>query len=124
MDTDGASRRGGQRRRRPARRAGTVVWMLGAATIMGAATSYPVADRRRVRLDQAARDALVAEGKAQTFVQTSQGFLHVRVAGLETGQVVILAHGGVVGGQAFANLTKPQADAGLAAGRWIVSGSD
>jgi pimeloyl-ACP methyl ester carboxylesterase len=76
--------------------------MLGAAAIMGAATSYPVADRRRVRLDQAARDALVAEGKAQTFVQTSKGFLHVRVAGPETGQVVILVHGGIVGGQASA----------------------
>ncbi|MDT5189118.1 MAG: hypothetical protein QOI28_1369 [Mycobacterium sp.] len=98
--------------------------MLGAATIMGAATPYPVADRRRVRLDQAARDALVAEGKAQTFVQTSRGFLHVRVTGPETGQAVILVHGGVVGGQAFANWTKPLVDAGLAAGRWIVSGSD
>ena len=90
-----------------------MAWLLlGVAAITCAAISYPVADWRRIRLDQAARDALVAEGKAQMFVQTSQGFLHVRVAGPETGQVVILVHGAVVGGQAFANWTKPLAEAG------------
>jgi hypothetical protein len=33
--------------------------MRGAAAIMGAATSYPVADGRRVRLDQAASDRVI-----------------------------------------------------------------
>jgi len=68
--------------------------MLASAAVVSAASIYSIADWRRVPLDQPARDALVAEGKAQTFVQTSRGFIHVRTAGPETGPVVVLVHGG------------------------------
>jgi len=88
---------------------GTVVGMIAAAA---AVSSYSGADWRRIPVDQAAREALVAEGKAHTFVQTRGGVIHVRTAGPKTGPVVMLVHGGVVGGQAFANWMTPLAEAG------------
>lgn len=86
--------------------------MLASAAVVGAATIYSVADCRRIPLDEPARDALVAEGKAQSFVQTSKGFMHVRTAGPHDGPVVVLVHGGVVGGQAFTNWIEPLTEEG------------
>jgi pimeloyl-ACP methyl ester carboxylesterase len=64
-------------------------------------------------LDDAARAELLRTGRAARFVRTSQGVLHVRVSGPEGGPVVLLVHGGAVGGQGFASWQRPLADAGF-----------
>lgn len=74
--------------------------------------AYPISNWVRAPMDDAARDALLREGKAKQFVRTSLGTLHVRVSGPEHGPVVLLVHGGIVGGYVFEKWQKPLADAG------------
>ncbi len=66
----------------------------------------------RVKLDEVIRTQLKKEGKASQFIKTSQGIMHVRVNGPDSGSVVLLVHGAVVGGYAFENWKKPLVDAG------------
>ena len=77
------------------------------------AAVYVGAGATRDELDAAARDELVRSGRAETFVPTSQGVLHVRLSGPADGPVVLLVHGGAVGGQGFAAWRKPLAEAGF-----------
>jgi pimeloyl-ACP methyl ester carboxylesterase len=77
-----------------------------------AAIAYPVADWLRDPLDEAARAALLREGKAQQFVRLPGGTMHVRVQGPDDGPVVLLVHGASVGGYAYTYWMKPLADAG------------
>ncbi|MFJ1767454.1 alpha/beta fold hydrolase [Amycolatopsis sp. NPDC088138] len=89
----------------------------GGATVVGLVVAlvavYVVAGATRETLGESARAALLRDGKAERFVPTSQGVVHVRVSGPEQGPVVLLLHGGVVGGQGFAAWRKPLADAGF-----------
>ena len=52
------------------------------------AAAYVGAGATRDELDAAARDELVGGGRAETFVPTSQGVLHVRLSGLADGRPV------------------------------------
>jgi pimeloyl-ACP methyl ester carboxylesterase len=84
---------------------------LGVAVLLLTAT-YFVVDWTRPALDEEARTELLRDGRAKQFVRTSQGVMHVRVSGPESGPVVLLVHGGAVGGQGFQNWQKPLTDAG------------
>jgi pimeloyl-ACP methyl ester carboxylesterase len=85
----------------------------GAVTVVGLVAVYVVAGVTRETLGEAARTELLRDGKAERFVPTSQGVMHVRVSGPEQGPVVLLVHGGAVGGQGFATWRKPLVDAGF-----------
>jgi len=89
----------------------------GGATVVGLVVAlvavYVVAGVTRETLGEAARTELLRSGKAERFVPTSQGVMHVRVSGPEQGPVVLLVHGGAVGGQGFAAWRKPLVDAGF-----------
>ncbi|WP_288195448.1 alpha/beta hydrolase [uncultured Pleomorphomonas sp.] len=63
-------------------------------------------------MNDAARAELLREGKARQFVRTPHGTMHVRVSGPENGPVVLLVHGGHVGGYVFEKWQRPLADAG------------
>lgn len=84
-----------------------VVALVGAA-----AAAYPLADMLRAPLDEAARAALQQSGRAQQFVRLPLGVMHVRVSGPADGPVVLLVHGGAVGGFGYQHWQKPLADAG------------
>lgn len=84
--------------------------IVAIVTVLGA--TYPIVDVTRRPLNDAARAELVKDGRAQRFVQTSQGVMHVRLSGPTDGPVVLLVHGGAVGGYGFQNWQKPLADAG------------
>jgi pimeloyl-ACP methyl ester carboxylesterase len=84
---------------------------LGVLVVLLAGT-YFVVDWTRPSLDEPARAELLRDGRAKQFVKTSQGVMHVRVSGPADGPVVLLVHGGAVGGQGFQNWQKPLADAG------------
>lgn len=99
---------GSGRKRRWGRKVALIVGLILAAV----ASAYPVSNWVRVPMDKAARNALLREGKAKQFVRTSLGTLHVRVSGPEHGPVVLLVHGGIVGGYVFEKWRKPLADAG------------
>jgi pimeloyl-ACP methyl ester carboxylesterase len=77
-----------------------------------AAIAYPVADWLRDPLDEAARAALLREGKAQKFVRLPGGIMHVRVQGPDDGPVVLLVHGASTGGYSYTYWMKPLAEAG------------
>jgi pimeloyl-ACP methyl ester carboxylesterase len=64
------------------------------------------------KLDDTARAELLRSGQAQRFVGLPLGTMHVRVSGPADGPVVLLVHGGVVGGHAFEHWRKPLANAG------------
>jgi len=83
---------------------GVLVLVLGA--------TYFVADWTRPSLDDEARAELLRDHRAEKFVRTSQGVMHVRLSGPADGPVVLLVHGGAVGGYGFQNWQKPLADAG------------
>jgi pimeloyl-ACP methyl ester carboxylesterase len=89
----------------------------GGAAVVGLVVAlvvvYVAAGVTRETLGETARVELLREGKAEQFVPTSQGVVHVRVSGPGQGPVVLLVHGGVVGGQGFAAWRKPLADAGF-----------
>lgn len=81
-----------------------------AVLLLGA---YVGIDLFRQPLNQSARAELGAAGKAGVFVETSLGTMHARVVGPSGGPVVLLVHGGVVGGYAFHNWMNPLAGAGF-----------
>ncbi len=84
---------------------------LGVLVILLGAT-YVVVGWTRPSLDDTARADLTRDGRAQQFVKTSQGVMHVRLSGPQDGPVVLLVHGGAVGGYGFQDWQKPLADAG------------
>jgi pimeloyl-ACP methyl ester carboxylesterase len=88
-----------------------LAWAL-IALILALAAAYPAADLLREPLDDAARTALLRDGKAGRFVTLPMGVMHVRVSGPADGPIVLLVHGGAVGGYGFENWQKPLADAG------------
>lgn len=65
------------------------------------------------QLDKKERATLLESGEASQFIKLPMGTMHVRVLGLLNGPVILLVHGGVVGGYAFKNWQKPLADAGF-----------
>ncbi len=84
---------------------------LGAvAALLGA--TYVGADRIRPSLGEAERAELARKGRAERFVRTSRGVMHVRLSGPQNGPAVLLVHGGAVGGCAFENWRESLADAG------------
>lgn len=80
--------------------------------IAGLAAAYPLADMLRAPLDDAARAQLLRGGKAQQFVKLPLGTMHVRVLGPADGPVVLLVHGGAIGGYGYQRWQQPLADAG------------
>ncbi|HZF38673.1 MAG TPA: alpha/beta hydrolase [Blastocatellia bacterium] len=80
--------------------------------IVMAAAAYPIINWSRQPLDDAAREELLRTGKAHAFVATSLGIMHLRDSGPSDRPVVLLVHGGVVGGYAFENWRQPLTDAG------------
>ncbi|QAY71534.1 alpha/beta fold hydrolase [Xylanimonas protaetiae] len=100
------------RRRRRSRVVGLVVAAVLVVLVGGAGIAYVVADATRAPLDDAARSQLLADGKADTFVETGGGVMHVRLSGPQDGPVVLLVHGAVVGGFAWANWVELLAAAG------------
>lgn len=97
---------------RTVRRIGKWLGIVVVIGILALAVTYPVVDMTRSRLDDTARTQLLSEGKAGQFVTTSQGVMHVRVSGPANGPVLLLVHGGVVGGYGFDNWQQPLAAAG------------
>src|SRR5262245_11422063 len=89
-------------------------WLARAliALIVAAAAAYPLADLLREPLDDAARAGLLRDGKAQRFVKLPLGTMHVREFGPADAPVVLLVHGGAVGGFGYAHWQQPLADAG------------
>jgi pimeloyl-ACP methyl ester carboxylesterase len=63
-------------------------------------------------LDDDARQDLLRAGRAEHFVTTSLGTMHVREAGPKDGPAVLLVHGGVIGGYAWREWQQPLAAAG------------
>jgi pimeloyl-ACP methyl ester carboxylesterase len=94
------------------KRISTWIGIILVVLIIGMAAAYQIADWARPPMDDAARTELLREGKAQQFVKTSQGTMNVRISGPVDGPIVLLVHGGVVGGHGFAGWQKPLADAG------------
>jgi pimeloyl-ACP methyl ester carboxylesterase len=86
--------------------------IIAGLLILVLAICYPIADWMREPMNDTARKELLQEGKAKEFVKTSLGTMHVRVSGPVDGPVVLLVHGGVVGGYVFEKWQKPLADAG------------
>jgi pimeloyl-ACP methyl ester carboxylesterase len=91
---------------------GRIVGVLLAVAVVASVGLYVGTDLSRSAVDDTARAELISNGKADTFVTTSVGVMHVRVSGPDDGPVVLLVHGGVVGGYGFANWREPLADSG------------
>jgi pimeloyl-ACP methyl ester carboxylesterase len=91
-----------------------ITWLGRAllAIVVAVAAAYPLADLMRAPLDDAARAALLRDGKAQQFVRLAIGTIHVRVSGPADGPVVLLVHGGAVGGYGYQHWQEPLARAG------------
>jgi len=98
---------------RTARTIGKWVGIVAIIGVAALAVTYPIVDLTRSPLDDTARAQLSSQGAAGRFVPTSQGVMHVRISGPENGPVVMLVHGGVVGGYGFENWQKPLAAAGF-----------
>jgi pimeloyl-ACP methyl ester carboxylesterase len=96
------------RKMRWGRIAALTVGLIVAAVIL----AYPLANLLRAPLDDAARAELTKDGKADHFVPLSVGTMHVRETGPANGSVVLLVHGGAIGGYAWRQWQKPLADAG------------
>ncbi len=79
--------------------------------IVMAAGAYPIINWSRQPLDDATREERLRTGNARAFVATSLGVMHVRDSGPADRPVVLLVHGGVVGGYAFENWRQPLTDA-------------
>jgi len=87
-------------------------WVL--LTLMAAlGVTYFGMDLFREPLDEAARTRALHEGKGAHFVRLPVGTMHVRVSGPADGPVVLLVHGGSVGGYGYQHWQKPLADAGF-----------
>tara|TARA_R110002094_G_scaffold157991_5_gene144138 strand:- start:794 stop:1837 length:1044 start_codon:yes stop_codon:yes gene_type:complete len=76
---------------------GTSFWFIGAD---------------KPELTAEARDQLVAEGQAEYFAELSEGIVHYRMTGPETGPVVILIHGFRTPSYIWKDHLTPLADAG------------
>ena len=74
--------------------------------------SLPLTASAGEQLDDAARQSLLQSGEATQFVKLPLGTMHVRVLGPADGPVVVLVHGGVIGGFAFENWQRPLVQAG------------
>ncbi|CDG85929.1 alpha/beta fold hydrolase [Janthinobacterium agaricidamnosum] len=81
--------------------------------IAAVSASTPLSAAATEQLDDAARQELLQSGSAQQFVKLPLGIMHVRADGPLDGPVVLLVHGGVVGGFGFEKWRKPLADAGF-----------
>jgi pimeloyl-ACP methyl ester carboxylesterase len=90
-------------------------WLLAAVAVIiaGLALAYPVSNWMRAPLNDSARADLLRENKAEQFARTSLGTMHVRVSGPAVGPVVLLVHGGTVGGYVFEKWRQPLVDAGF-----------
>ncbi|MCR6478194.1 alpha/beta hydrolase [Variovorax sp. ZS18.2.2] len=90
-------------------------WMkktLAALSMSASLLGTPFATQAGERLDDAARLSLLQTGEARQFVKLPLGTMHVRVLGPADGPVVLLVHGGVIGGFAFEKWQRPLVDAG------------
>jgi hypothetical protein len=77
------------------------------------ALEYPIANLQRMPLDDAARQSLIRSGNADHFVHLGLGTMHVRESGPQNGPVVLLVHGGAIGGYAWRQWQQPLAAAGF-----------
>src|SRR5215510_14687747 len=91
--------------RRVSLRIGRWISIAVVVALVMAAAAYPIINWSRQPLDDAAREELLRTGKARAFVATSLGIMHVRDSGPSDRPVVLLVHGGVVGGYAFENIS-------------------
>src|SRR5262245_15874423 len=98
--------------RRMSLRIGRWISIAVVVALVMAAAAYPIINWSRQPLDDASREELLRTGKARAFVATSLGIMHVRDSGPSDRPVVLLVHGGVVGGYAFENWRGPLTDAG------------
>lgn len=74
--------------------------------------SYWAAGRARAALDADARDKLLADGHAYSFLELPQGTVHYRLEGPENGQLVVLVHGFATPSIIWSQYFKPLTDAG------------
>lgn len=68
-------------------------FILIAALSLLVVMSFWAAGRARAALDDDARDKLLSEGHAYSFIELSRGKVHYRLEGPEDGQLVVLIHG-------------------------------
>jgi pimeloyl-ACP methyl ester carboxylesterase len=89
--------------------------MIGGVVVVLAvvALEYPIANLQRMPLDDAARQALIRSGNADHFVHLGLGTMHVREAGPQDGPVVLLVHGGAIGGYGWRQWQQPLAAVGF-----------
>ena len=83
------------------------------AVLLAATASYPAVEFLRPALNVETRNALRASGLAERFVSLPLGVMHIRDHH-ESGdaEVVLLVHGGTIGGYAFEHWQKPLGEAG------------
>ncbi|MBX3445283.1 MAG: alpha/beta fold hydrolase [Parvibaculaceae bacterium] len=74
--------------------------------------SYWAAGRARAALDADAREKLLADGIAYSFIDLPDGTVHYRLEGPENGQLVVLVHGFATPSVIWADYVKPLTDAG------------
>ena len=74
--------------------------------------SYWAAGRARTALDADAREKLLAEGHAYSFLELPEGTVHYRLEGPEDGQLVVLVHGFATPSVIWSQYFKPLTDAG------------
>ena len=74
--------------------------------------SYWAAGRARTALDDGAREKLLAEGHAYSFLELPEGTVHYRLEGPEDGQLVVLVHGFSTPSIIWSRYFKPLTDAG------------
>lgn len=74
--------------------------------------SYWAAGRARAALDADAREKLLAEGHAYSFLELPEGTVHYRLEGPEDGQLVVLVHGFATPSVIWSRYFKPLTDAG------------
>ncbi|MBX3507275.1 MAG: alpha/beta fold hydrolase [Parvibaculum sp.] len=74
--------------------------------------SYWAAGRARAALDAEAREKLLAEGVAYSFMDLPDGTVHYRLEGPENGQLVVLVHGFATPSVIWAQYFKPLTEAG------------
>ncbi|AWZ02219.1 MAG: alpha/beta hydrolase [Rhodobiaceae bacterium] len=76
------------------------------------ATSFWFIGADKPELTSEVRDQLLAEGQAENFANLSEGIVHYRMAGPETGPVVFLVHGFRTPSYVWKDHLMPLADAG------------